>query len=119
VKFKLDENLPDELGPLLRQSGHEAHSVRDEHLEGSTDLAIAQACRSERRVIITLDLDFADVRLYPPQESPRIIVLRLSRQDKNSVLAIIPRLLALLRSEPIAQRLWIVDESRTPIRGEA
>jgi predicted nuclease of predicted toxin-antitoxin system len=119
VKFKLDENLPAELGLLLRQSGHEAHSVHDEHLEGSTDTAIAQACQMEQRVLITLDLDFADIRLYPPQQSSGIIVLRLTRQDKNSVLAIIPRVLELLRSERIAQRLWVVDESRTRIKGDA
>jgi predicted nuclease of predicted toxin-antitoxin system len=118
VKFKLDENLPSELGALLRQSGHDAHSVRDEHLEGSTDTAIAQACHFERRVLITLDLDFADIRLYPPQQSSGIIVLRLARQDKNTVLAIIPRALELLQTERIAQRLWIVDESRTRIRGD-
>ena len=82
MKFKLDENLPAELNPLLRQRGHEAHSVRDEHLEGSPDEAIAQTCHSEQRILITLDLDFADIRLYPPEESPGIIVLRLSRQDK-------------------------------------
>jgi predicted nuclease of predicted toxin-antitoxin system len=119
VKFKLDENLPTELAVLLRQSGHDSHSVRDEHLEGSTDTALAQVCQFEQRVLITLDLDFADIRLYPPQQSPGIIVLRLTRQDKNSVLAIIPRVLELLQVERIAQRLWVVDESRTRIRGDA
>lgn len=43
-------------------------------------------------------------------------MLRLTRQDRDSVLAMIPRLLELLRTESIAQRLWIVDESRTRIR---
>ena len=72
--------------------------------------------RQEWRVLITLDLRFADVRRYPPSIHHGIIVLRLARQDRNSVFAMIPRLLELLRTEPIAQRLWIVGESRTRIQ---
>jgi predicted nuclease of predicted toxin-antitoxin system len=119
VKFKFDENLPSDLGALLRADGHDAHSVRDEHLQGAADPAIAGACQREQRILITLDVDFANIKAYPPQDFHGIIVLRLSRQDRDSVLAIIPRILALLQAETVAQRLWIVDETRTRIRGEA
>jgi predicted nuclease of predicted toxin-antitoxin system len=117
MKFKFDENLPSDLGDLLRDEGHDAHSVFDEQLGGSPDTGIARACKDESRILITLDLDFANILNYPPEDYPGIVVLRLARQDKRSVLAIIPRVLELLRSERIAQRLWIVDEKRTRIRG--
>ena len=42
-------------------------------------------------------------------------MLRLRRQDKHSVLAIIPRILELLKTEEIRHKLWIVDESKTRI----
>jgi predicted nuclease of predicted toxin-antitoxin system len=118
VKFKFDENLPSDLGALLRADGHDAHSVLDEDLRGAADPSIAKVCQAEQRILITLDLDFADITTYPPQDYHGIIVLRLVRQDRDTVLAIIPRILALLQTEPIAQRLWIVDETRTRIRGE-
>lgn len=118
MKFKFDENLPSELGSILRAAGHDAHSVLDENLRGAADPSLAKVCQAEQRVLITLDLDFAHIQNYPPQDYPGIIVLRLARQDRDTVLAIIPRILALLRTEPIAQRLWIVDGSRTRIRGE-
>ncbi len=116
MRFKLDENMPAEATGLLRESGHDAHSVCDEKLGGADDHPIAQAIRQEWRILITLDLDFADIRRYPPSVCHGIVVLRLARQDRDSVLAMIPRLLELLRTEVIAQRLWIVDESRTRIR---
>ena len=118
MKFKFDENLPSDLGDLLRQSGHDAHSVLDEHLGGAEDSEIAKVCQEERRILITLDLDFSHIQNYPPQNYHGIIVLRLARQDQKTVLAMIPRILDLLQTEPISQRLWIVDESRTRIRGE-
>ena len=118
MKFKFDENPPSNLGALLRGDGHDAHSVLDEHLRGAADPSIAKVCQNEQRILITLDLDFANIKTYPPQDYPGIIVLRLARQDRDTVLAIIPRILALLQTERIAQRLWIVDETRTRIRGE-
>ena len=118
MKFKFDENLPADLGALLRADGHDAHSVLDENLRGAADPSIAKVCQAEQRILITVDLDFAHLKNYPPQDYPGIIVLRLARQDRDTVLAIIPRILKLLQTEPIAQRLWIVDDSRTRIRGE-
>jgi predicted nuclease of predicted toxin-antitoxin system len=117
VKFKLDENLPSDVGGLLRAEGHDAHSVLDENLRGAADPSIAKVCQDEARILVTLDLDFAHIRNYPPQDYHGIIVLRLARQDTDTALAIIPRVLALLLTEPIAQRLWIVDDTRTRIRG--
>ena len=118
MKFKFDENLPSDLGALLRADGHDAHSVLDENLRSATDPSISKVCQDEERILITLDLDFAHIKTYPPQDYPGIIVLRLARQDRDTVLAIIPRILTLLQTEPIAQRLWIVDDNRTRIRGE-
>ena len=106
------------MGALLRADGHDAHSVLDEELRGAADPSIAKVCQDEQRTLITLDLDFAHIRNYPPQDYPGIIVLRLARQDRDTVLAIIPRILTLLQTEPIAKRLWIVDDNRTRIRGE-
>ena len=118
MRFKFDENLPSDLGALLRRDGHDAHSVLDENLRGAADPSIAKVCQYEQRILITLDLDFAHIQNYPPRDYPGIIVLRLARQDRDTVLAIIPRILTLLQTEPIAQRLWIVDDHRTRIRGE-
>ena len=116
MKFKLDENLPIEATQLLRVSGHNAHSVHEEHLRGAADSSIAQVCQKEQRILITLDLDFANIRNYPPSLYFGIIVLRMAHQDRDSVLAILPRMLALLQTEPVSGCLWIMDERRTRIR---
>lgn len=116
MRFKIDENLPVEAKEVLLQAGFEATTVGDEALAGSPDLDIADVCRREQRAIITLDLDFADIRNYPPEDYAGLIVLRIARQDKNTVLNIIQRLTAPLRTEPLEKRLWIVDERRIRIR---
>jgi hypothetical protein len=66
---------------------------------------------------LMLDMDFADIRAYPPAEFPGLIVLRLRQQDKPYILDVLARLIRLLGQEPLEQQLWIVEEKRIRIRG--
>ena len=50
MKFKSDENLPAEVVALLRSAGHDAHSVLDEDLGGTSDTSLAEVCRKEGRI---------------------------------------------------------------------
>jgi predicted nuclease of predicted toxin-antitoxin system len=116
MRFKIDENLPVEARDLLQRAGHDAATVGDEMLSGKSDLTIAAVCIREQRSIVSLDLDFADIRSYPPSDYPGIIVLRLQRNDKRAILSVLERLIQPLRDEPLDGRLWIVDERRIRIR---
>jgi predicted nuclease of predicted toxin-antitoxin system len=116
MRFKLDENLPVEGTAVLRAAGHDASSVTDQGLEGSDDRALDQVCREEGRILVTLDLDFADIRGYPPAESPGRIVLRLSTQERRHILAMLQKTCAALQAESPAARLWIVEDERIRVR---
>ena len=80
--FKTDENLPIELTHILQNAGHDALKIHDQQLVGNPDFKIATVCQKEKRTLITLDLDFADIRSYPPHLHPGIIVLRPRTQSK-------------------------------------
>jgi predicted nuclease of predicted toxin-antitoxin system len=116
VKFKIDENLPIELAGELLEAGHEAVTVEDQQLVGSNDRDLSEICRSEGRVLVTLDLDFADIRTYPPEGNSGLIVLRLGRQDELHVLSVFRKMLKAVDHEPLEGRLWIVEENRIRIR---
>jgi predicted nuclease of predicted toxin-antitoxin system len=77
MKFKVDENLPVEAAEELRQAGYDAVSVIDQNLSGDTDLTISTVCQHEARALATLDVDFADIRAYPPGQFAGLVVLRL------------------------------------------
>jgi predicted nuclease of predicted toxin-antitoxin system len=116
MKFKVDENLPVEVAQLLRTASHDATTVGEQHMSGCRDWGIAKAVRDEQRALITLDLDFADMRYHPASEYDGLVVLRLMRQDKPYLLDVVGRLIPLLTSETLDGRLWIVDERRIRIR---
>lgn len=116
MKFKLDENLPIEAAEALRQAGHEAVTIGEQGLGGGSDSAVAQVCQQEGRALVTLDLDFADIRVYPPQDYPGLVVLRLRRQDKPYVLQIMTRVIQMLAETMLDKRLWIVEDNHVRIR---
>ncbi len=117
MRFKHDENLHPDRAEFLAKRGHDACTVRSQGLKGHPDDEIASVCRTEERVLVTLDLDFADVRRYPPQQSPGLIVLRLHNESRTSVIAILEGLIPLLEKESPAGCLWIVEEHRVRIHG--
>jgi predicted nuclease of predicted toxin-antitoxin system len=116
MQFKLDENLPVDAAQLLINAGHDALTVLDQNMGGRPDPDVAEVCQREGRALITLDLDFSDIRTYPPANYSGIIVLRPRLQDKTSVLSLIARLLSTLAVEPLDKHLWTVDETSIRIR---
>ncbi|HVR72686.1 MAG TPA: DUF5615 family PIN-like protein [Planctomycetota bacterium] len=116
MRFKIDENLPKELVRCLEAAGHEADSVSDEGLSGSADRIIASECIREGRVLVTLDMDFADVRTHAPALHRGLIVLRLARQDRAFILSVFERIIPLLTEGELAQKTWIVEADRIRIR---
>ncbi len=116
MRFKIDENLPVEIMEMLITGGHDAVSVVAQSLGGADDPEVATICNSENRCLVTLDTDFSDIRVYPPGSHPGIIVFRLAKQDKQSILAVTSRLLVTLESRALEGALWIVDEQRIRVR---
>ena len=117
LRFKIDENVPAEAALVLRAAGHDSLTVADQRLGGSSDEVISTVCMSEARAMITLDLDFADIRRHPPESLPGIIVLRLVTQDRARVLEAVRMILPRLQTEPLAGTLWIVEETAVRVRG--
>jgi predicted nuclease of predicted toxin-antitoxin system len=116
MKIKLDENLPTALAELLQVTGHDAMTVADEALSGSKDPKVLHVAASENRILLTFDLDFADIRQYPIGSHAGIVVFRLHDQrwailEEPARRVIDSDLLSRLQGG-----LAIVDESRVRIR---
>jgi predicted nuclease of predicted toxin-antitoxin system len=116
VRFKIDENLPVEAAQILKVAGFTADTIQDENLSGSDDETVARRSRSEDQILVTLDLDFANIQAYPPGTHTGVVVLRLKRQDKGTVLAYVRRLIAALPHRSPVGELWIVGGNRIRFR---
>ena len=113
---KLDENLGQSPADFLRQEGYRADRVTDQGLSGADDATVWQRVVDKARFFITLDLDFADVRRFPPGSHPGILLLRPRTNSKDAALEILKRILA---EHPLAELkgcFVVADPSHTRIR---
>ena len=116
IRFKLDENLPRRVEPALRLLGHDVETAISEGLAGSLDPTLLSACTVESRILVTLDLDFANIHDYPPGSHQGIWVLRPAVQTFDAVLRLVLSGVKLAASEQAMGRLWVIDERRVRIR---
>jgi len=115
VKFKLDENLDSRLIATVAGSGDDADTVKDEGLSGQPDEVIYRACVAHKRVLITLDLDFANPIRFPPEPTAGIVVLRPPRPVLPMIQSTLLAALPTLKSRDLAGTLWIVEPGRIRI----
>lgn len=116
MRVKLDENLPHAARERLIALGWDVHDVHDEGLAGALDEAIQAACEAEDRVLLTLDMDFADTRRYDPSRSPGVIVLRPRDQSIRAVMHCLDAAVRALSVQRVRASLWIVEPERLRIR---
>ena len=119
MKFKVDENLPSECVSFLGDAGFEANTVADENLSGADDLVLFERCRVEGRVLMTLDLDFANVQAYPRNPTRELWSFGRSSkifQDKPTLIVILQRLISTSTRRSPDGQLWIVQHDRIRYR---
>jgi len=116
VRFKLDENMPADLAGMLRTEGHDVHDVVAEGLKGEDDPPVLRAATREDRILVTFDLDFVDIRQYPPGTHAGIVIFRLQDQRWKTLEGPARRSLTDSNLVKLERGLAIVDEMRIRFR---
>jgi predicted nuclease of predicted toxin-antitoxin system len=111
MNIKLDENLPLRLATLLKDLGHDVHTLHDERLTGHADNEIWEAAQKESRFLITQDLDFSDSRRFAPGSHHGILVVRLHSPNRRHLIG---RIGELFQSENVGDwaRCFVVATER-------
>jgi predicted nuclease of predicted toxin-antitoxin system len=118
LKFLLDSNMPRAAAPVVHSRGHVAEDIRDIGLGSATDAEVDEHAQGISAVLVTRDLDFADVRRYPPEQRFGLLVLRVPDETTAAQIAeILDRFLA--SSELVEQlpgHLVILERDRVRFR---
>lgn len=116
LAFKLDENLSRHLKSELAVLGLDSLTAADEGLLSHPDAEIAAAARHEERVLLTLDLDFANVIKYPPGSHPGIVLFRPSTLGPRAVNRFIVTFLREYDLTAVSGCLLVVEPGRVRVR---
>jgi predicted nuclease of predicted toxin-antitoxin system len=114
VKLLLDEMYPRAIAEELRARGHDAVSVHDAPGAGTTDKAVFDHARSERRAVATENIrdyrPLADAILEAGEPHSGLILTTAKRWPRNDIGAIITALDELLATnpdEPVNEERWL------------
>ena len=116
MRFLVDMNLAIEVAVWLRAQGHDAVHLRELGLQELGDQAVLAKAIAEKRVVLTFDLDFADIATAAGEARIAVILFRLRSAQATRV---IDRLREVLTSAPRALEkgaVVIVEEARVRIR---
>ena len=102
MRLLLDENLSPQQAVILREQGHDAVAVVDVGLSGQPNEKNRAYAIEENRVLLTLDVDFANMLRFPTAATPGVIRLKIHPPTEASVREQIQKALALLKDTPLS-----------------
>jgi predicted nuclease of predicted toxin-antitoxin system len=106
MRFLADENLDRRIAVRLRSAGHDAASSP----KGLDDEAVAELAKTQARVLLTHDRDFADSLKFPPLKFSGIVLLALHPPTLERAVKAMEHLLSKMAPESFSGKLIVVSE---------
>ena len=116
ARVKLDECLSPAVAELFAAKGHDVATVPAQGWGGLTDEELWPLVSGEKRVFVTIDLDFSDVRKYPPQSHAGIVVMRAEVESRTQYEALAQQLMMAVDLDSVPGALIVVSPSGVRIR---
>ena len=85
MKFLADMGISLRTVEWLRQLGHDVVHLRDKGLQKLPDDEILELAGIEQRIILTIDLDFAQLLAISKQALPSVILFRLGNENYDEI----------------------------------
>lgn len=115
----LDHCVQEPIYNKIKSWGYEVSRVRD-HIDPRADdldvLALAQALDA---ALLTVDMDFSDIRHFPPETYAGIIVFRYQAQNESAVMDVLQVALEDLYRDELRGSLVVVTHLNYRIRPQS
>jgi predicted nuclease of predicted toxin-antitoxin system len=85
MKFLGDMGISPRTIALLRDHGYDSIHLIEQNLERMTDPNILEKARQEERILLTVDLDFAQLLAISGESLPSVILFRLGNVSREVV----------------------------------
>jgi len=106
-------------GPTIRflqNEGHDIVTVHDFSLAGHEDIEILAFSLAQNRVLLTIDLDFGNIRHYPPDRHAGVIILRVRPTTLAQVHTLLAEFLQTTPQEKLVNILVVIDHNKIRVR---
>ena len=118
MKFLLDANMPYSAKEVFRKPDDVFH-VRDIGLASATDEEIRKKALESEAVLVTRDLDFANIILHPLATHHGIVVLRVpSYFTAKQIVSVLKLFFLKIQKTDLIDRLTILEPGRYRTRSK-
>jgi predicted nuclease of predicted toxin-antitoxin system len=112
VKFLIDMPLPPSFALWLRGQGHDAEHALAVGLDRAPDTEIIARAATERRTVVTADLDYPRLLALSRAIEPSLVLFRGADWTETTVIERMSDILRSLDPEEIEQSILVVDPDR-------
>ncbi len=116
MRFLADECVYRITVEILREHEHDVVTVQEAGLAGEADDVVLARAVAERRILITNDMHFSNILLFPPARHLGIIVLKIRPHVLERVHAVLLRFLDTTDPAKMTKTLAIIDRNKRRIR---
>jgi len=116
MRFLADMGVADRVVRWLRAEGHEAVHLREQNLHRLPDAAIFEKAYSEKRILLTFDLDFGEIVALSAGRPVSVILFRLHDTRTPHVIERLTKVLLDCGQVLEQGAIVVVEESRHRLR---
>jgi len=112
MKFLIDENIRIEIMDFLTEKGHDVKRVPC----GMENGDVMSLATNEQRILITHDIHFSNILIYPPAKYSGIIRIKIHPPTLEKITNALSNLLGKISSNEFKKKLFILEEDKFRIR---
>jgi len=116
MRLLIDMGLSPRVAEALSEAGHDVVHVRDRDGQTTPDTQILKAAQDEARVVVTFDLDFAQLVALQRLAQPSVILFRLEGFRTPALVEMLLDLTSRYAAELIAGCVIVVDQRGERLR---
>jgi predicted nuclease of predicted toxin-antitoxin system len=116
VRFLADAGVAGRVVEWLRERGHDAVHLREQHLQRLPDLEVFAKAAAEKRVLLTFDLDFGEIVALSASPAASVILFRLHNTETTHVIGRLEAVLAQSAVDLERGAIVVVQEGRHRVR---
>ena len=116
MRLFADESTPHNLVQHLRNSGIEVITVKEKGLSGAEDEKVLKFAVDNKLTLLTADLDFGNILLYPPATHLGVIVVRYYPKVTPQLLKVISLFIENYKGQNLEKTLVIIDKNKYRVR---
>jgi len=116
MKFLADQCVFGKTIRTLRENGFEVVTLRDLDKASASNAEVLAIASEQDLILISNDLDFANILIHPPGTHQGLIVLRVNQQTEDLVHQNLVEYLATVNRESLRRALTVIDHRGWRIR---